>query len=292
MATRSLRFAPALFVLFIAHSSVRAQSQTDSVARGAVPLAAHRSAWQTIGDDINTSISDAGMVFTAPARFDTEHWIDFSSVLLGTAMVMTQDSSGRRWVKETKQSATPANPHTELDNLTTLGNFYGNAAVGVAIAAGVYAGGLAAGSDNVRVTGRMVFESLLFAGATTTVLKVLIGRGRPYTDQGPYAFHGLQFGADNNSLPSGHTTVAFAVSSVLAARINKPIASVLLYGLAAVTAGARIYSDNHWMSDTFVAAAIGTSIGYGVAHLHDDDGAQHTWRVVPTLSGIAVVAQL
>lgn len=249
------------------------------------PDSTSRTVWQTLGDDLSISVSDAGRVFTSPARFDRDQWVDASAVLIGTGALMAFDSTGRRWVYENKGQ--------ELDNLAKVGNLYGEVTVGAGIATVVYAGGLIAGKDKIRVTGRMLFESLLFSGAVTTVLKALIGRARPYTDEGAFAFHGPQLGADHLSLPSGHSTVAFAVSSVLATRLHNPMATILLYGLASITAGARIYSDKHWLSDTFLGAAIGTSIGYGVAHLHDEDGTgQQTWMITPSFNGITLTARL
>jgi membrane-associated phospholipid phosphatase len=145
---------------------------------------------------------------------------------------------------------------------------------------------LAFNNSSVRVTGRMTFEALLFSGATTLVLKSVIGRSRPYTNEGTHKFNWFQFvNNDNQSLPSGHTTVAFAVSSVLAARIQNVFATIGLYGLAALTAGARIYEDQHWLSDTFLGAAIGGFIGNAVAHLHDGDTSGGTfWNLTPTIS--------
>ena len=62
-------------------------------------------------------------------------------------------------------------------------------------------------------------------------------------------------------MPSGHATVAFAVSSVLAERIDNLYASIGLYSIASVTAISRLYHNRHWLSDVAVAATIGTATG-------------------------------
>ncbi|HET9135911.1 MAG TPA: phosphatase PAP2 family protein, partial [Candidatus Kapabacteria bacterium] len=90
---------------------------------------------------------------------------------------------------------------------------------------------------------------------------------------GPYDFHPFTTNDDRNSLPSGHTTVAFAISSVLAARIDHPLASILLYGAATCTAFSRMYHDRHWFSDTFLGAAIATSTGLWVVKRDEDRSA-------------------
>ncbi len=62
-------------------------------------------------------------------------------------------------------------------------------------------------------------------------------------------------------MPSGHSTVAFAVSSVLANRINNTFASIGLYTLAGITALSRVYHDEHWASDVLLGSAVGYFIG-------------------------------
>jgi hypothetical protein len=129
-----------------------------------------------------------------------------------------------------------------------------------------YIGGLASGSESLRVTGREIIETLALAGATTTVLKYAFGRSRPYANEGPYHYHPFSLTDNHHSLPSGHTTVAFAISSVLAARIQNPIATVLLYSASACTAFSRMYHDQHWLSDLFLGASIGATTGLWVVH--------------------------
>ena len=265
-------------VLFFVVSTVTiaAPSQQDTTP--------HQTAWTIIGNDLSTSVDDAGLIFTAPLHWDVDNGIDFAGVLFGTAACMTFDSTARRW--------THNNQSTDLGHLADVGRFYGQTYTGAGIAGGVYLGGLIFKNEKVRVTGRMIFESLLFSGVVTTVLKSVVGRSRPYTDDGPFMFHALTLNADHLSFPSGHATVAFAVSSVIAARFNNPMAYILSYGMATVTALSRIYNDQHWMSDTFLGACIGAFIGNAVVSLHSDDNASgHAWRISPTLNGVALVGR-
>jgi membrane-associated phospholipid phosphatase len=134
-----------------------------------------------------------------------------------------------------------------------------------------------------------VVQSLAYAGALTTALKIVIGRHRPYLNDGSQAYDSFTGNDGYYSLPSGHTTVAFAISSSLAADIDNPYATVGLYGIAALTAVSRMYVDRHWLSDTFLGAAIGTACGYGVVHLHDAGwGDASSLYVLPTLDGVMV----
>ena len=56
---------------------------------------------------------------------------------------------------------------------------------------------------------------------------------------------------------SGHTVIAFSLATALSQEIHKPWATVGLYTLATGTAWARVYQNDHWVSDVAVAAAVG-----------------------------------
>jgi membrane-associated phospholipid phosphatase len=66
---------------------------------------------------------------------------------------------------------------------------------------------------------------------------------------------------ENHSFPSGHTTAAFALSTVLALRANNAFAAAGLYTAACMTAVQRVYGDDHWLSDAMFGATIGTACG-------------------------------
>jgi membrane-associated phospholipid phosphatase len=116
-------------------------------------------------------------------------------------------------------------------------------------------------------------------------MKGIIGRSRPFLGDGPRRFTPFQFHEEATSLPSGHTTAAFAISSVLSERIKNPYATVGLYSLATLTAVARVYEDEHWFSDTVFAAAIGTVLGEAVVNLHEDNDSS-SLHLFPTQNGV------
>jgi membrane-associated phospholipid phosphatase len=132
----------------------------------------------------------------------------------------------------------------------------------------------------------MLMESLLWTGVVTTVIKYTFGRARPYMNEGNVRFHGIQFSDKYLSFPSGHAAVAFTLSSVLSERINNTAASIGLYTLAGLTGAARIYHDQHWLSDVFLGAVIGTSVGTAVAHDDDEKSSSHcSTRIFLTPNG-------
>jgi membrane-associated phospholipid phosphatase len=177
------------------------------------------------------------------------------------------------------------------DNLAEIGRFYGSGLFAFGLSGGVYLGGLAAGNEGVRTTGRMMFESVAFTGLTVVALKSITGRSRPYTEEGSLRFRPFQYQDDYVSLPSGHSALSFALSTVLSRRIHNRYASLALYSISTLTAISRVYEDEHWLSDSVLGAAIGTVIGLTITGLDNDDDHQASLRIIPASSGLFLVYQ-
>ena len=137
-----------------------------------------------------------------------------------------------------------------------LGNAFGNARYVYPTLFFAAYGGRVIGSDGVYDVSWRALKSTALAGAATIVLKSLLGRRRPeVSPDNPYRFNPISF--TYNSFPSGHTTTAFALATSLAMETKGALSDVVLYGLAATTAFARMHVDKHWASDTVVGAGIG-----------------------------------
>jgi len=122
----------------------------------------------------------------------------------------------------------------------------------------VYAVGYLANSSSWRRTGKLTYESIIINGVATGILKFTFGRARPYMELGNSHFEILNFNDDYMSFPSGHTSMAFAIATILAYRSKNTLASIGYYLLASSTGMARIYFDKHWLSDVLSGATIGT----------------------------------
>jgi hypothetical protein len=122
----------------------------------------------------------------------------------------------------------------------------------------------------ISTTGRMLVESVLYSGLVVSLVKYTVGRARPYANEGPDDFFDHTFTEENVSFPSGHTAIAFSISTILAKRINNTYATIALYGLAGLTGYQRIYDNKHWFSDVFVGAALGYFIGSSIADSEED----------------------
>lgn len=154
-----------------------------------------------------------------------------------------------------------------LGNLSALGTKIGDPYP--AIFSGVLFGtGLLARQHEWTSLGREGVEAWAVSGVLVTLLKGVVGRARPYQDINNSGLYKPGYGFRNDayaSFPSGHTTSAFAVATVLANGTgkNKPwihrVVGILAFTGAASVGLSRMYHNDHWMSDVVVGAALGTT---------------------------------
>jgi len=137
-------------------------------------------------------------------------------------------------------------------------------------------------------TGVMAFEAYLLSGAGVTILKYTAHRHRPLTGDGPYSYDGASLSTDSTkqSFPSGDTSNAFAVATIIAKRAHDRWTPPIAYTLASVVAYQRVYRNMHWVSDTLVGAALGYLSGIVVIDVNErlakkNKGAD--WMIYPLL---------
>jgi membrane-associated phospholipid phosphatase len=117
----------------------------------------------------------------------------------------------------------------------------------------------------------LVTEATAAALLVNQVVKLLVGRQRPYAHFGNDV--GYSRSEDNVSFYSGHTSLAF---SVVAATVT--VASMRGYAGAGIVAGVgftlgagigylRIAADQHYLTDVVVGAVIGGLVGWAVPRI-------------------------
>jgi len=155
-----------------------------------------------------------------------------------------------------------------LDRATDVGSLVGNPFVHIGVAAAVYTGGVAAGSEKYRTLGEMLGESVILANAAAFILQEGIGRSRPFKTGDKGSFKPFSFTTDYDSMPSMHTASSFAMASVVARTSENFSVKLLSYSAATFVGFSRIYQDKHWASDVLLGAAIGELCGRVVTHYH------------------------
>jgi len=162
---------------------------------------------------------------------------------------------------------------------------YGERWTPLAIAAVLYTGGWVAQQERWRRAGIAVAGASAASAAVVVALKVALGRWRP--DHAPDAMHWSPPAWEDaqQSFPSGHTAIAFAISAALDRTLELPPAwAAVLYSAAAMTGLSRVYDGRHWLSDVLTAAAIGYSFGQAVGsalHRELPSSGALQWEILP-----------
>lgn len=174
-----------------------------------------------------------------------------------------------------------------------------------------YAVARLAGSRDVEVVALHATESIVAASLTSQVIRGPLGRARPkdaspiFEDQ--YEFHWFEgFGHfQYRAFPSIHSASAFAIASAIVTETNyrSPrstwYVAPLAFTIAAGPGYARMYLGQHWASDVFMGAFVGSFYGQRIvnyARAHPDNKVDHFFlrpyqpglNVVPLRGGAVV----
>jgi membrane-associated phospholipid phosphatase len=139
-------------------------------------------------------------------------------------------------------------------NVASVVRHFGQPEVYGGVTLGLAAVGLASGNSRITRSAGRLGVSLLLAGGATVGSKLLFGRPRP--EQSLDADEYSPF-SGRASMPSGHTSMAFALATSLADDIHKPWATVGLYGMATAVGWSRINDNRHWLTDVAAGALVG-----------------------------------
>lgn len=152
----------------------------------------------------------------------------------------------------------------------------------------IYSVGFVSKNDDVRILGRMMFQSLTYSGLTAMLFRMIAGRKRPTFTDSHLDFIGFTTNNAYQSFPSGHTTVAFAFSTVLAEYFDTPLSRIVFYGMAGISATERILNNEHWFSDVVLGALLGVASGLHVTNEEAKRGEEDNrkFSIQPTFDGI------
>ncbi len=103
-----------------------------------------------------------------------------------------------------------------------------------------------------QYTAFTIIESYAVTFFLTGVLKVLIGRFRPYVSEDPFKFKPFNFDEKTTSFPSAHSSLSWAIFTPLAQNY-----SPLFYTFPVLFSVGRLTSDVHWFSDVVYGSFLG-----------------------------------
>ncbi len=201
---------------------------------------------------------DAVHIGTAPLRWEGADWVKFGLgvAAVGGALLLDEDLReivDRNNTGAVRKVANAASPFGSEYSFGTLGAFY-------------LAGKLLKNEKAQAVAEDGIASSLIAAGVISPILKSTVGRRRPSQTEATFSRDG-----GGVSFPSGHTTQAFAVASVIAAHYPSFWVQAAAYGVAGLVGLSRMEQGAHYASDVLAGALIGVAVGNAVVRLHDSE---------------------
>ena len=212
--------------------------------------------------------NDVLSLITSPLNWDSTDFFIYPSIVIGTYLFMIGDQPIRNWISHYGTAK-------EIP-IMKFGTYYGQSTTTQLSALSVFSFGLLFDNKEAMQIGLEIYESYFIANNITSVLKRIFGRDRPYENNGPYHFD--PFPSRNNpinSFPSGHSTLAFSLSSVLAAHTDKLWLKAIIFSPAVITAVSRVYHNVHWFSDVFMGGAVGYLVGNYLVSRHNGNQVDH-----------------
>src|SRR5574338_160622 len=251
-------------LLFTLSTTVALQAQTPSPT----PSLEH--------EFFKNILYDQKSIWTAPFHLERSDmkWVVPSSI--GFMALATTDRITGDEIFEAKRQVSASR------GISYAGSVYGLGGV----AATFYLLGRTNGNSRARETGLLSAEALVNSLITAGVLKGISQRARP-TDGRDRS----EFFDGGSSFPSGHSTQAWAVATVIASEYkHRPAVQIAAYGIASAVSVARFTGHKHYISDVVAGSALGFGIGRFVYKAHhresvtseESDGAisRSTWPTI------------
>lgn len=209
--------------------------------------------WGEFRDDMNyswTVTKDLGSAIANPSPKD------LTALLIGSGVVVSA-----YFLDDTFRNFSQTHQNNFASSIASVDNYYGNYKYMISMPIVVYTGGFLSNNSDIQNTGLKLTQAVIYSGLVTIIVKELTGRSRPYLNEGTHHFNPFTLNEDRRSFFSGHSSLTFAFSTVMANEIDNLAWKIFWYGAAGTVAGSRIYHDQHWFSDTIAGALIGYAIG-------------------------------
>lgn len=215
---------------------------------------------------------------TKPLHWSGGQWFLFGGIVGASFSAFLVDDDIRQHYRKHRSQF--------LTDVSTVTTHFGDYKMQMPIILSIWTLAVATNSKKLHKTaGDAVEASFIAAGMITPLLVMISGRALPDADENAMKFE--PFTGGRFSYPSGHTTAAFALATVLDQNFRDTFGywhTPLLYAVAIGTAHSRIYDHTHYLSDVILGAGIGWAVGYWVSN--KKRGETKTTYVFPTPGGV------
>jgi membrane-associated phospholipid phosphatase len=201
-------------------------------------------------------LTDTRDILIGPLHWNTKQAGACAGVIIAAAALSLDDVHIRDFSQRNRTNLT--------NNISTYGvEPWGNGQYTIGTMALLYLGGTIFKDDRSKKVAMLGAKTYILTGGAVEIPKFLLERDRPYQDPTyQYLFKGPVIPVRYTSLPSGHTTSAFAMATIVASEYKeKPLVVILSYTIATLGGMARIHDNQHWASDVLCGAAFGYAMG-------------------------------
>lgn len=213
---------------------------------------------------LQTGFKDAEALLKSPTTWQLKESLTFLGISGLTYAAMYLDDDIQKFALDNSEykNSIPAE----------FGRIWGEPWFTGAIGASLYLHGLAVDNSANKNLAFEIGESALFTGVLTLLIKYSFGRTRPRITSDQFLFSPFSFKNDDYvSFSSGHTALAFSLSTVLAKNTDETLLKVVFYLPAALTAMSRIYQNHHWFSDVIFGGVLGYSVAKFIVSKHKSE---------------------
>ena len=235
-----------------------------------VEMQSNRDYWKTY-------ISDTKSILTSPSRWERTDWIKFSIIMGITVGLYIYDQDIQEWVQENRNDSS--------DNIASFAKPFGDGRYTLPPLGILYLYGHFYENEKARRVSLLGLKSFIISGIFTQAIKFTGHRHRPNSGDPYDTWDGPSFSTDHLSFPSGHSTAAFSIATVIASEYDdKVLIPPLAYGIATLTALSRVNDNDHWASDVFFGSAIGYFTAKAIIGLHDSK-KDRNFSILPVING-------
>ncbi len=223
---------------------------------------------------------DTKKIVASPFHWKAKQWLTFTGVAGISVVTYVYDKEIYDFFRQNRTTST--------ENISKYAvEPWGSGLYSLPLLAGIYLTGIHNNRHkNVALTG---LKAYLLSGGAVQVAKYIFHRHRPGDNDppDPYLWDGpFPFTTGHVSFPSGHTTTAFAVASVLAYGYrDKPWIGITSYSMATLVGISRIHDGKHWPTDVIAGAALGTFIGITLSKINLTTNPKFAINPIPVQGG-------